>query len=133
MTLGLMRFRLLRFILPAALALAAGPLTTGCSRDADEPGSASDPPAAQTRPTLTPELQATYDRTCKVCHGTPGTGAPAAGDDAAWASRIEQGIDVLLDHSINGYQSMPPMGLCMECSQDEFIAFIEYMTGLECD
>lgn len=82
---------------------------------------------------LTPSQQALFDRTCKACHGVPGTGAPGVGDEAAWAERNKQGLETLVDHSINGYGQMPPMGLCMECTQDEFVAFISYMSGLACE
>ncbi|MBE0763098.1 cytochrome c5 family protein, partial [Escherichia coli] len=48
------------------------------------------------------------------------SGAPLTGDAAAWAPRLAQGIDTLLDHSINGYKGMPPMGMCMQCSEEQF-------------
>lgn len=95
------------------------------------------PPASEKAPEpfsqLSDELQAVYDRSCAVCHGVPGTGAPAAGDVEAWAERGNQGIDALLDHVISGYRGMPPMGMCMDCSQDDLLAFVEYMSGLECE
>jgi len=86
---------------------------------------------------LTADQQATFDRTCKLCHGNKGTGAPVTGDSEAWAARLQQGIDKLLDHTVNGHGGMPPMGMCMECDQAQFVAFIEYMgqfdSGLECE
>ncbi len=72
-------------------------------------------------------LQADYDRSCRVCHDTPGTGAPRAGDLAAWQPRLAQGLDALLEHTVSGFQGMPPMGMCMHCSRGTFIAFIQYM------
>ena len=50
---------------------------------------------------------------------------------AAWNPRIAQGTDTLLDHSINGYNGMPPMGLCMQCSEAQFVALISFMAGVE--
>lgn len=73
--------------------------------------------------------EAIYERSCKACHSTPATGAPQKGDAEAWAPRVAQGVDTLLDHTIEGYKGMPPMGMCMDCSEDQFIALIEHMAG----
>jgi cytochrome c5 len=80
-------------------------------------------------PAANPAVQKIYDSTCKSCHGSPASGAPQAGDAKAWAPRIAQGKDVVLGHIINGYQRMPPMGMCMQCSEDDFAAVTEYMSG----
>lgn len=99
-------------------------------------GSDSNPAAVesyQPHGQLSAELQQRYDETCGICHGVPGTGAPAAGDVEAWTERGKQGIDALLDHAISGYRGMPPMGLCMDCTQADLQAMIEYMSGLECE
>ena len=72
-----------------------------------------------------------YDSTCFACHGTGAAGAPKFGDKDAWAPRIAQGIDTLLNHATNGFQGatgvMPPRGTCAACSDDELKAAIEYM------
>lgn len=107
-------------------------LLNACS-GGEVPPASQDAAAAAVATRLTPTEQARFDASCAACHGVPGTGAPAPGDTAAWSSRNAQGLDTLLDHTINGYGQMPPMGLCMDCSQEEFIAFISYMSGLECD
>lgn len=94
------------------------------------------PVAGSSTKRLSPALQATFDRSCAVCHSQPATGAPASGNAEEWQPRLSQGIESLLEHTINGHNGMPPMGLCIECSQPEFVAFIEYMaqfdSGLEC-
>ena len=74
-------------------------------------------------------LAHTYDSSCKLCHANPASGAPMTGDLAAWKPRIEQGADTLLDHTINGHNGMPPMGMCMQCSEDDFLALISFMSG----
>jgi len=43
--------------------------------------------------------------------------------------RIAQGPDTLLDHTINGYNGMPPMGLCVQCSEEQFLGLISFMSG----
>lgn len=76
-----------------------------------------------------PKLAKLYSQTCKACHTNPGTGAPQAGDRAAWAPRMAQGMNVLLDHAVNGYKGMPPMGSCMDCNEKDFEALIHFMSG----
>ena len=70
-----------------------------------------------------------YVQTCMACHTSPGSGAPQAGDRAAWEPRLRQGADVLLRHTIDGYQGMPPLGSCMDCSEAEFDGLIRFMAG----
>lgn len=68
-----------------------------------------------------------YDSSCFACHGTGAAGAPMLGDAAAWAPRIDKGMDTLMNHAINGFNAMPPRGTCGNCSDDELKAAIEYM------
>lgn len=100
-------------------------LLAGCG----EPPAAAAPPPAATTAALTPELQAIYTRSCATCHAVPATGAPQAGDAAAWAPRTAQGEDVLLDHTINGFNAMPPLGACADCGEEQYRALIAYMAG----
>ncbi len=118
----------MRFIPVACIALSAL-LLAACGKSEAPPAAA--PPAAAA--SAGPELQAIYDRSCKACHGVPGTGAPATGNAQAWAPRLGQGIDTLLDHTINGYQAMPPMGACMDCTEEQFEELIEFMSGTTFD
>lgn len=93
--------------------------------------------AGSTKRTLTEAEQATFTRSCKICHGNAGAGAPLSGDARAWQPLLDQGMPALLEHTVSGHRGMPPMGMCMDCGEREFIAFIEYMgqfdSGLECD
>lgn len=68
-----------------------------------------------------------YQASCFACHGTGAMGAPKKGDVAAWEPRKAQGMDVLLEHAIKGFNAMPPKGTCMACSDDEIQAAIEFM------
>lgn len=110
---------------PAALLALVG-LLGGCGDDAAPPATAN---AAALAP-ADPALAKIYDSSCKLCHANPASGAPQSGDTKAWQPRVAQGADSLLDHSINGYKGMPPMGMCMQCSEDEFLALISFMSGL---
>ena len=115
-----MRLRTRLFLLCVVRALVA------CGRDT---GPAAVVAAASAAPAT--ELQALYDRSCATCHSIPASGAPQRGDAKAWKPRLAQGPDALLDHTINGYQAMPPLGACMDCDEQQFRALIAYMAGGE--
>lgn len=110
-------------------AAAAALLLVACGKSPEpSPGAGTAATTAATN-ALTPELAAIYARSCANCHSQPATGAPQAGDRAAWAPRVAQGRDRLLEHAINGYKAMPPLGTCMDCSPEQFAALIDYMAG----
>ncbi len=54
--------------------------------------------------------EAAFQQVCSSCHGLGLNGAPKAGDKAAWAPRIAQGMAVLYQHAEHGYKAMPPRG-----------------------
>lgn len=90
----------------------------------------SSAPAAASTTTADPAVVRLYGQTCRACHDPRSrTGAPAAGDVQAWAPRLAQGMDVLVDRTINGYKGMPPLGACMDCSEADFTALIRFMSG----
>lgn len=68
-----------------------------------------------------------YQAKCFACHGAGVAGAPKVGDVAAWVPRIAQGMDTLVANAVNGLNAMPPKGLCMECSDADLKAVVEYM------
>jgi cytochrome c5 len=74
-----------------------------------------------------------YNNACLACHGAGIGGAPVLGDADAWAPRIAQGIDVLRDHAINGYQGsagyMPAKGGRTDLSDDEVANAVDYMVS----
>lgn len=74
-----------------------------------------------------PALAQIYANSCQLCHANPAANAPLTGDRQAWEPRIRQGTDTLLDHAINGYNLMPPMGQCVECSEEQFLQLIGFM------
>lgn len=70
-----------------------------------------------------------YGSKCVACHASGAAGAPKLGDVAAWAPRIGKGIDVLYTSAISGFKGMPAKGLCMDCSDDEIKATVDYMVA----
>ncbi|GAB2902444.1 hypothetical protein GCM10027180_35940 [Microbulbifer echini] len=78
-----------------------------------------------------PEIAEIYGRTCRSCHSTGASAAPLTGDIATWEPRLDKGMDVLVDNAINGFQGMPPLGLCFECSPEQFEQLIAFMATAE--
>jgi len=68
-----------------------------------------------------------YDTKCFMCHKAGVANAPKLGDKAAWEPRIATGMDAMLAVAIKGKGAMPPKGTCMECSDDDLTAAIQYM------
>lgn len=75
------------------------------------------------------DLETLYNQTCIACHGTGAAGAPKTGDMAAWKPRMEKGMDTLLTNTKTGINAMPPKGMCMDCTDDEYRALIELMAS----
>lgn len=76
---------------------------------------------------LSPELQASYDRSCKLCHETPATNSPQTGDIAQWSEILDKGIEETVRRALEGYKGMPPGGQCFECSPEQIEQLIRYM------
>ncbi len=76
------------------------------------------------------EGEAVYNKACVTCHAPAAAsamGAPAAHDAAAWAPRIANGIDAAVASATAGKGGMPPKGLCMDCTDAQLKAAIEFM------
>ncbi len=71
--------------------------------------------------------KAVYSMYCTACHATGISNAPITHDKNSWASHLEKGQQALLNNAKNGINTMPPMGSCMDCSDEELQAAIDYM------
>ena len=109
--------RAIRFTMLLALAAAL----PGCGDETKAPTT-----TANAKPP-DPALAQIYTNSCQLCHANPAANAPLTGDRKAWKPRLQQGTDTLLDHAINGYNGMPPMGQCVECSEEQFLQLIGFM------
>lgn len=69
-----------------------------------------------------------YNTFCVACHGTGAAGAPIKGKASDWTARIAQGEETLIKHAIEGFNAMPAKGTCMDCSDDEIIATVKFLT-----
>ena len=70
-----------------------------------------------------------YDSTCTACHAAGVANAPKLGDKAAWAPRIKQGMDALVQSATKGKGAMPPKGGNGSLSDADLRAAIEYMVS----
>ena len=68
-----------------------------------------------------------YNKSCVICHAAGVADAPKTGDAAGWEPRLAKGMDVLVQSVQNGMNAMPPKGMCMDCSDEEYQALIEFM------
>ena len=70
-----------------------------------------------------------WARSCALCHISGEAGAPVVGDEQEWRRRLAKGERSVLENTLHGYNSMPPLGYCMSCEVDDFRAMIAYMAG----
>ncbi|WP_299599516.1 c-type cytochrome [uncultured Microbulbifer sp.] len=130
----------------AFAAMAFSALLFGCTEKSSEmvtPEKASQEAAVQemtdqeveTQPVtevdaahISPKLLETYQQTCGSCHEKGLVGAPITGDAEAWKPRLAKGMDTMVKHARDGFNTMPPAGLCFHCSDEDYAALITYMS-----
>jgi cytochrome c5 len=69
-----------------------------------------------------------YSNYCYICHEQGAAGAPIVGNAQAWGPRHKKGLNILIKHALEGYHFMPPRGTCLECSDKEIAAAVQYMS-----
>ena len=133
-----------RFILPAMLAtLALGALALPPGTDEEifgriKPIGVLNAPevmeaVAEAVPAGPRGGEEIFNSYCTACHAAAtaaALGAPGYGDAASWAPRIAKGIDALYESTYNGLNGvMPVRGTCMDCSDEELQATVDYMVA----
>tara|TARA_R110000772_G_scaffold30532_23_gene75762 strand:+ start:1064 stop:1486 length:423 start_codon:yes stop_codon:yes gene_type:complete len=74
------------------------------------------------------DAESVYGTFCVACHATGVSESPILGNAEQWAPRIAKGLDVLYSSAINGFNNvMPARGTCVDCSDDEIRAVVDYM------
>ena len=99
-----------------APAPAPAPTQTAAAAPAATPGAAAG------------NGEAIYKQACVACHAAGVAGAPKLGDKAAWAPRIAQGEDQLVQSVIKGKGAMPPRG-ASTANDADLRASVQYMLG----
>ena len=72
-----------------------------------------------------------YNRSCIACHASGAAGAPRSHDVGAWSLLIEKDRDELLRNVRDGYNAMPPRGMCNDCSDQDYWDLIEFMARVK--
>lgn len=75
------------------------------------------------------DASAKYMASCFACHSTGAAGAPKVGPGNAgeWEPRLEKGMDAIMANVINGVNTMPPKGLCFDCTDADLRAIVDFM------
>jgi cytochrome c5 len=96
-----------------------------------EPAKTAEAPAKPTEaaPPQVRDGQQVYQTACVACHQAGVAGAPKFGDKAAWAPRIQLGMDSLYTSSLKGKGAMPPKGGQTAFSDAEVKAAVDYMVA----
>jgi cytochrome c5 len=111
-----------------APAAKAAPQQQAAAQEQPQPQKEAAKSAETAKPAAADGKQV-YDTTCTACH-TPGVaGAPKVGDKAAWAPRVQQGMDTLVQSAIKGKNAMPPKGGNGSLSDAQVRAAVEYMVS----
>lgn len=123
----------------ADFKVAAAPVAEAVPAEAapaeEAPVAPAAPAAAEAAPASAPVAAAanggaqTYKAVCAMCHDSGLMGAPKPGDKNAWAPRIAQGKDTLIQHAINGIRMMPAKGGNPSLSDDEVAQTVIFMAN----
>ncbi|WP_166269588.1 c-type cytochrome [Marinobacter caseinilyticus] len=102
------------------------PVGTVCvdGEDCGDIVTAAAPAAASSGPRSGEEV---YSAVCQSCHANGVAGAPIVGDKDAWSARVDQGLETLVSHAINGINAMPAKGGCASCPDEEIANAVEHM------
>lgn len=68
-----------------------------------------------------------YVKVCSACHQEGNLDAPRVGAKKEWAPRIAKGVEALYQSALYGFNSMPPRGLCKDCSDDDLKGVVDFM------
>ncbi len=70
----------------------------------------------------------TYEKSCAVCHKTGVAGAPKTQNQFDWNNRLSQGINYLVNSSLNGKGACPPKGGVLNTTEKDIKEAILFMT-----
>jgi cytochrome c5 len=96
-----------------------------------EPAAKPQPQTAAAKPAAggAADGKKVYDTTCTACHTAGVANAPKPGDKAAWAPRIKQGTDALVQSVLKGKGAMPPKAGNPALTDAEIRAAIDFMVS----
>jgi cytochrome c5 len=68
-----------------------------------------------------------FNHACLTCHGNSVRDAPRVGDMSAWQPRLAQGLDVLIQHALEGHGRMPAKGGDFNLTDREVMSAVAYI------
>ena len=89
-------------------------------------------PAQEASQSVAIDAEGLYKAKCLACHAAGAGGAPILGNKDQWASRIEKGMDAIMDTALNGSKTNPMMqakGGAVDLSDAEVKAIVEFMVS----
>ncbi|HEX6297902.1 MAG TPA: c-type cytochrome [Burkholderiales bacterium] len=116
----------------ASFKAPAAPKPKPAAATSAQPAQAAAQPAQAAAPPAKPaaaEGKAVYDQTCVACHMQSVAGSPKLGDKAAWAPRIDTGMDSLVQSVLKGKGAMPPKGGNASLSEAQVRSAVEFMVS----
>lgn len=124
-----------KFTAPEAPAPAADAAASPAAEPVVAPAAAAATPAAPVAAAAAAPVvaaagagEALYKQACVACHASGVAGSPKFGDKAAWAPRIQTGLDMLTTSVIKGKNAMPPKG-GSTASDADIRSAVEYMVN----
>jgi cytochrome c5 len=81
------------------------------------------------RAQISPQQIQQLSNSCTQCHANPELGAPLMGDSKHWQRILSKGEDQVILNVVNGLGSMPPMGYCSSCSEEDLRAIVRLMAA----
>jgi cytochrome c5 len=117
-----------KFKEPPAPKEAAKPAAPQPQVAAAAPAAAAPAPAPAAKPAAT-DGKTVYDKICVACHAQSVAGSPKLGDKAAWAPRIQQGIDGMVQSVLKGKGAMPPKAGNPALTDAEIRAAVQFMVS----
>jgi cytochrome c5 len=68
-----------------------------------------------------------FNSVCLTCHGNSVRDAPRVGDMHVWQPRLAQGLDVLIEHALDGHGRMPAKGGYSTLTDHEVSSAVAYV------
>lgn len=69
-----------------------------------------------------------YQNVCSMCHQSGTMGAPRIGNGGGWLNRLKQsGLERFYKRTFKGFNNMPSMGACVNCSDNDIKSAVNYM------
>jgi len=97
--------------------------------DPTAPVETAAPAAAVTAAAGPADPKKVYESVCVACHAQSVAGSPKLGDKAAWAPRIQTGLDAMVKSVVGGKGAMPPKGGSAALSEADIRSVVQYMVS----